>query len=204
MGPSASELAANAFDVLKSSSTENVSYSETAPREDFRQENIPPSRNLLTRNINNNNNPSRCHRVCAPHKFKVTSFLKPKVCPVCSEKFGFQKKVLKCTLCDFSCHRQCEPQAPPTCGPFSSLSLNPMKIFGVSLEEVIRIDQKEYKNTEIVTLPNIPMILSSCIGNIEARGLHMPGIYRISGQTTAVEMLKTYFTYGLPQINDFE
>eukprot|EP01135_Chromosphaera_perkinsii_P006420 Nk52_evm22s490 gene=Nk52_evmTU22s490 len=141
---------------------------------------------------------------CISHQFKEVKFFKPRACSVCKEKIGFQKKGSKCTSCEIICHTQCSPIAPPFCGLGNNYNTSRMEVFGVPLSELLVTERQEYNDTDVKLMPNVPLVVHSCISQIEARGLCTQGIYRVAGPSVLVDALRNHFLYGLPDFQKFD
>lgn len=112
-----------------------------------------------------------------PHKFKSYNFKGLNWCELCANfLWGFTAQGVKCENCGFQAHHKCSQSVPASCVP----DLKKIRgIFGADL-------------TTMVTLHNdgIPFVVRKCVKEIEGRGLHQEGIYRVSGFADEIETLK--------------
>uniref|UniRef100_A0A0A9XGK7 Beta-chimaerin n=1 Tax=Lygus hesperus TaxID=30085 RepID=A0A0A9XGK7_LYGHE len=112
-----------------------------------------------------------------PHKFKVHNFKGLNWCEFCSNfLWGFTAQGVKCEDCSFSAHVKCSEKLPPDCCP----ELKSVRsVFGVDLTAFVR----SRRTTR-------PFLVDKCVQEIEARGLHVEGIYRISGFADEMDSLR--------------
>lgn len=111
------------------------------------------------------------------HVFKVHNFLGLPFCDFCGNfMWGIMGQGVRCEDCGFSAHKKCSEKIPPDCCPDLS---HIRRIFGVDL-------------TTLVKACNTirPFVLDACVKEIEHRGLHVEGLYRVSGFADDVEYLK--------------
>ncbi|BES95760.1 RhoGAP [Nesidiocoris tenuis] len=112
-----------------------------------------------------------------PHKFRVHNFKGLNWCEFCSNfMWGFTAQGVKCEDCGFSAHVKCSEKLPPDCCP----ELKSVRsVFGVDLTAFVR----SRRTTR-------PFVVDKCVQEIEARGLHVEGIYRISGFADEMDSLR--------------
>ncbi|TSS48077.1 Rac GTPase-activating protein 1 [Bagarius yarrelli] len=96
-------------------------------------------------------------------------------------KFG--KISLKCRDCRVVSHPECRERCPLPCIP--NLSGTPIKIGEGTLADYVSD-----------TSPMIPPLVVHCVNEIEQRGLHETGLYRLSGADRVVKELKEKFLRG--------
>lgn len=83
---------------------------------------------------------------------------------------------MKCEDCNFIAHKKCSEKVPNDCCP------NPQsirRVFGIDLTTFV----KAYQTIR-------PFIVEMCIKEIENRGLHTEGLYRVSGFADDINHLK--------------
>uniref|UniRef100_A0A8C9X7H8 Rac GTPase-activating protein 1 n=1 Tax=Sander lucioperca TaxID=283035 RepID=A0A8C9X7H8_SANLU len=124
------------------------------------------------------------------HQFVPKTVIKSEFCVPCGRRTKFGKMYLRCQDCKIVTHPECRDCCPLPCNPTA---------VGTPI-----------KNTEItladfapVTSPKIPALVIYCIREIEQRGLHEVGLYRVSGQERMVKELKEKLIRGktLPPLN---
>ncbi|XP_014287393.1 beta-chimaerin isoform X2 [Halyomorpha halys] len=112
-----------------------------------------------------------------PHNFKTHNFKGLNWCEFCSNfLWGFSAQGVKCEDCGFSAHFKCSEKLPPDCCPELKSSRS---VFGVDLTTLVRA-KKTVR----------PFVVDKCIQEIEARGLNVEGIYRISGFADEMDTLR--------------
>ncbi|KAI1305328.1 N-chimaerin [Halotydeus destructor] len=112
------------------------------------------------------------------HTFKVHNFMGLPWCEFCGNfMWGILGQGVKCEDCGFSAHRKCSEKVPADCCPDLR---HIRRVFGVDL-------------TTLVKACNTirPFVVDLCVKEIENRGLHVEGLYRVSGFADDVEALKT-------------
>ncbi|XP_074600817.1 rho GTPase activating protein at 5A [Brevipalpus obovatus] len=111
------------------------------------------------------------------HVFKSHNFIfGAPFCDYCGNfMWGLLAQGMKCEDCGFNAHRKCSIKVPNDCCP----DLKNNRIFGIDLTTIV-------KACNTVR----PFILDICIAELEERGLHFEGIYRVSGLSDDVEALK--------------
>uniref|UniRef100_A0A7N6BM86 Rac GTPase-activating protein 1 n=1 Tax=Anabas testudineus TaxID=64144 RepID=A0A7N6BM86_ANATE len=106
--------------------------------------------------------------------------IKPESCVPCGKRIKFGKISLKCRDCRVVSHPECRERCPLPCIP--NLGGTPVKIGeGVLADYVPEMS------------PMIPPLVVHCISEIEQRGLHEAGLYRLSGADRTVKELKEKF-----------
>uniref|UniRef100_A0A8C9X9P0 Rac GTPase-activating protein 1 n=1 Tax=Sander lucioperca TaxID=283035 RepID=A0A8C9X9P0_SANLU len=132
----------------------------------------------------------RTNRGEKKHQFVPKTVIKSEFCVPCGRRTKFGKMYLRCQDCKIVTHPECRDCCPLPCNPTA---------VGTPI-----------KNTEItladfapVTSPKIPALVIYCIREIEQRGLHEVGLYRVSGQERMVKELKEKLIRGktLPPLN---
>ncbi|XP_032370410.1 rac GTPase-activating protein 1 isoform X1 [Etheostoma spectabile] len=132
----------------------------------------------------------RANRGEKKHQFVPKTVIKSEFCIPCGRRTKFGKMYLRCQDCRIVTHPECRDCCPLPCNPTA---------VGTPI-----------KNTEITladfapaTSPKIPALVIYCIREIEQRGLHEVGLYRVSGQERMVKELKEKLIRGktLPPLN---
>nr|XP_020473425.1 rac GTPase-activating protein 1 [Monopterus albus]XP_020473426.1 rac GTPase-activating protein 1 [Monopterus albus] len=114
------------------------------------------------------------------HEFVSKTVIKPESCVPCGKRIKFGKISLKCRDCRVVSHPECRERCPLPCIP--NLGGTPVKIGeGVLADYVPSMS------------PMIPSLVVHCISEIEQRGLHEAGLYRLSGVDRTVKELKEKF-----------
>uniref|UniRef100_A0A8C3ADM9 Rac GTPase-activating protein 1 n=1 Tax=Cyclopterus lumpus TaxID=8103 RepID=A0A8C3ADM9_CYCLU len=106
--------------------------------------------------------------------------IKPESCVPCGKRIKFGKISLKCRDCRVVSHPECRERCPLPCIP--NLGATPIKIGEGVLADYV-------SNTS----PMIPLLVVHCVSEIEQRGLHEAGLYRLSGADRTVKDLKEKF-----------
>uniref|UniRef100_A0A673I0U4 Rac GTPase-activating protein 1 n=1 Tax=Sinocyclocheilus rhinocerous TaxID=307959 RepID=A0A673I0U4_9TELE len=109
--------------------------------------------------------------------------IKPESCVPCGKRIKFGKISLKCRDCRVVAHPECRERCPLPCIP--TMTGTPVKF-----EEGILAN---YVST---SSPMIPSLVVHCVNEIEQRGLHETGLYRVSGSDRVVKDLKEKFLRG--------
>ncbi|XP_060793312.1 rac GTPase-activating protein 1 [Neoarius graeffei] len=117
------------------------------------------------------------------HEFVSKTVIKPESCVPCGKRIKFGKVSLKCRDCRVVTHPECRERCPLPCVP--NVSGTPVKIGEGTLADYVSI-----------TSPMIPPLVVHCVNEIEQRGLHETGLYRLSGSDRMVKELKEKFLRG--------
>ncbi|KAL8163684.1 UNVERIFIED_CONTAM: Rac GTPase-activating protein 1 [Gekko kuhli] len=117
------------------------------------------------------------------HEFVSKTVIKPESCVPCGKRIKFGKLSLKCRDCRVVTHPECRDRCPLPCIP--TLAGTPVRIGEGTLADFVSL-----------TPPMIPSIVVHCVNEIEQRGLHETGLYRISGCDRTVKELKEKFLRG--------
>ncbi|XP_068589095.1 rac GTPase-activating protein 1 [Cebidichthys violaceus] len=114
------------------------------------------------------------------HEFVSKTVIKPESCVPCGKRIKFGKIALKCRDCRVVSHPECRERCPLPCIP--NMGATPVKIGEGVLADYVSD-----------TSPMIPPLVVHCISEIEQRGLHEAGLYRLSGADRTVKDLKEKF-----------
>lgn len=114
------------------------------------------------------------------HDFVSKTVIKPESCVPCGKRIKFGKISLKCRDCRVASHPECRERCPLPCIP--NLGGTPVRIGEGVLTDYVPD-----------TAPMIPPLLVHCVSEIEQRGLHEAGLYRLSGADRTVKDLKEKF-----------
>ncbi|KAL2090992.1 hypothetical protein ACEWY4_013255 [Coilia grayii] len=118
------------------------------------------------------------------HSFASKTVIKPETCMPCGKRIKFGKLSLKCQSCRVVAHVECRDRCPLPCQPSSSAT--PTKT----------TEQGSLSDYVSSPGPMIPLLVIQCVNEIEQRGLHETGLYRISGSERVVRDLKERFVRG--------
>uniref|UniRef100_A0A4W5LVC7 Rac GTPase-activating protein 1 n=1 Tax=Hucho hucho TaxID=62062 RepID=A0A4W5LVC7_9TELE len=118
------------------------------------------------------------------HEFVSKTVIKPESCVPCGKRIKFGKISLKCRDCRVVTHPECRERCPLPCIPI--LGGTPVKIGEGTLADYVSHVQS----------PMIPSLVVHCVNEIEQRGLHETGLYRLSGSDRTVKELKDKFLRG--------
>ncbi|XP_029006586.1 rac GTPase-activating protein 1-like isoform X2 [Betta splendens] len=127
------------------------------------------------------------------HRFVSKTVIKSEFCLPCGRRTKFGKLYLRCQDCRVVAHPECRERCPLPCSP--TVLSTPMKNTEATLADFAP-----------ATSPKIPALVIYCIKEIEQRGLHEVGLYRVSGQERMVKELKEKLVRGktLPPLNKVE
>lgn len=114
------------------------------------------------------------------HEFVSKTVIKPESCVPCGKRIKFGKISLKCRDCRVVSHPECKERCPLPCIP--NLGGTPVRIGEGVLADYVPD-----------TSPMIPSLVVHCVSEIEQRGLHEAGLYRLSGADRTVKELKEKF-----------
>ncbi|XP_027762926.1 rac GTPase-activating protein 1 isoform X2 [Empidonax traillii] len=114
------------------------------------------------------------------HDFVSKTVIKPESCVPCGKRVKFGKISLKCRDCRVVAHPECRDRCPLPCIP--TLAGTPVRIGEGTLMDFVPSSP-----------PMIPSIIVHCVNEIEQRGLHETGLYRVSGCDKTVRELKEKF-----------
>ncbi|NWU94754.1 RGAP1 protein, partial [Upupa epops] len=114
------------------------------------------------------------------HDFVSKTVIKPESCVPCGKRVKFGKISLKCRDCRVVAHPECRDRCPLPCIP--TLTGTPVRIGEGTLMDFVPSAP-----------PMIPSIVVHCVNEIEQRGLHETGLYRVSGCDKTVRELKEKF-----------
>ncbi|XP_067935314.1 N-chimaerin-like isoform X2 [Watersipora subatra] len=117
-----------------------------------------------------------------PHNFKVTTFksIANCWCEFCYHfMWGLIQQGVECQDCGFKAHKKCSEKLPNDCLP----TMKKLKrMFGLDLTTLLRATNK-----------SIPFLVEKCVEEIESRGIHHEGIYRIAGFHDDIEGIRKAF-----------
>ncbi|XP_072259331.1 rac GTPase-activating protein 1 isoform X2 [Pyxicephalus adspersus] len=123
------------------------------------------------------------HQGMRLHEFVSKTVIKPESCVPCGKRIKFGKLSLKCRDCRVVAHPECRERCPLPCIPASG-------------NTPVRIGEGTLADFAPPTSPMIPPLVVHCVSEIEQRGLHETGLYRISGCDRTVKDLKEKFLRG--------
>uniref|UniRef100_A0A914Z8N6 Uncharacterized protein n=1 Tax=Panagrolaimus superbus TaxID=310955 RepID=A0A914Z8N6_9BILA len=117
------------------------------------------------------------------HNFVDGIFKIPKKCPFCRQYIWIVHERSKCADCGLPCHRRCQHQFQHDCLP------SPKYVKGIFGIDLIRLCMAH--------AVHIPLVVEKCINEIEARGLEVEGIYRLSCSKSELDELMNKFDAGM-------
>ncbi|XP_066564345.1 rac GTPase-activating protein 1 [Amia ocellicauda] len=117
------------------------------------------------------------------HEFVSKTVIKPESCVPCGKRIKFGKISLKCRDCRVVAHPECRERCPLPCIP--NMGSTPVRIGEGTLADYVSSSS-----------PMIPSLVVHCVNEIEQRGLHETGLYRLSGAERTVKELKEKFLRG--------
>uniref|UniRef100_A0A672YC70 Rac GTPase-activating protein 1 n=1 Tax=Sphaeramia orbicularis TaxID=375764 RepID=A0A672YC70_9TELE len=117
------------------------------------------------------------------HHFIPKTVIKSEFCTPCGRRTKFGKMYLRCQDCRMVTHPDCRERCPLPCNP-------------AAFSTPIRNTEATLADFAPVTSPMIPALVIYCIKEIEHRGLHEVGLYRVSGSERLVKELKEKLIRG--------
>uniref|UniRef100_A0A8C9VQ15 Rac GTPase-activating protein 1 n=1 Tax=Scleropages formosus TaxID=113540 RepID=A0A8C9VQ15_SCLFO len=117
------------------------------------------------------------------HEFISKTVIKPETCVPCGKRIKFGKLSFKCRDCRVVTHPECRERCPLPCIP--TMVGTPVKMGEGTLADYVP-----------AVSPMIPSLVVHCVNEIEQRGLHETGLYRVSGVDRTVKELKEKFLRG--------
>ncbi|KAM8866979.1 rac GTPase-activating protein 1-like isoform 1-T1 [Synchiropus picturatus] len=117
------------------------------------------------------------------HQFIPKTVIRSEVCVPCGRRTKFGKLYLRCQDCRVISHPECRDRCPLPCNP-------------VAVSTPIRNTENTLADFTPFTAPKIPALVIFCIREIERRGLHEVGLYRVSGSERQVKELKEKLIRG--------
>ncbi|TFK02907.1 Rac GTPase-activating protein 1 [Platysternon megacephalum] len=156
---------------------------KTASLQPWNSDSSLGSRQLESRSETDGSNTPQSNGGMRLHEFVSKTVIKPESCVPCGKRIKFGKLSLKCRDCRVVTHPECRDRCPLPCIP--TLTGTPVRIGEGTLVDFVPM-----------TPPMIPSIVVHCVNEIEQRGLHETGLYRISGCDRTVKELKEKFLRG--------
>ncbi|CAG0924452.1 unnamed protein product [Notodromas monacha] len=117
------------------------------------------------------------------HTFQTQTFRRFHWCDLCGNfLWGVVAQGVKCGDCDFVAHERCSKRVPATCSP----EMKHLRgVYGADLTGVCKAMNR---------CP--PFVVDLCIEEIEARGLHIEGLYRVSPSSDELDTLRFTLDQG--------
>ncbi|XP_042367445.1 rac GTPase-activating protein 1-like [Plectropomus leopardus] len=125
----------------------------------------------------------RANRGGKKHQFIPKTVIKSEFCVPCGRRTKFGKLYLRCQDCRVVTHPECRDSCPLPCNP-------------TAVSTPIKNTETTLADFAPATSPMIPALVIYCIKEIEHRGLHEVGLYRVSGQERMVKELKEKLIRG--------
>lgn len=120
------------------------------------------------------------------HHFKSHTYTSRKWCDVCTRfLWGLIKQGMKCKACGMNVHRMCMAEGIVSCDFYrkKKQKIGPeMPTFGLELSSQFNLQRQA-----------APTVVLKCIEAVEARGIHLQGIYRVSSSKSSIHSLKDAF-----------
>lgn len=131
--------------------------------------------------------------VARAHSFIQHTFKMPHYCDFCRNfMWGLVQQGVRCTDCGFAAHKRCSERTLQDCRPEAKYV---KRQFGVDLTTLC-----------LAHGARLPPVLEACILEVEARGLSVEGIYRVSGSHDHIEKLRQQYDQSqnvdLTQVED--
>ncbi|XP_043957486.1 rac GTPase-activating protein 1 isoform X1 [Gambusia affinis] len=121
------------------------------------------------------------------HEFLSKTVIRPETCTPCGKRIRFGKMAVKCRNCRLVAHPECKQNFPNSCSSSSAVTGGgPHKD---SLEAFAPL-----------THPRVPQVIVDCVAEIERRGLHERGLYRVPGGERPVRNLRDRILQGKPSL----
>ncbi|XP_023197386.1 rac GTPase-activating protein 1-like isoform X2 [Xiphophorus maculatus] len=121
------------------------------------------------------------------HEFLSKTVIRPETCTPCGKRIRFGKVAVKCRNCRLVAHPECKQNFPNSCTSSSGVTGGgPLKN---SLEAFAPL-----------THPRVPQVILDCVAEIERRGLHERGLYRVPGGERPVRNLRDRILQGKPSL----
>uniref|UniRef100_A0A8D0HLZ0 Rac GTPase-activating protein 1 n=1 Tax=Sphenodon punctatus TaxID=8508 RepID=A0A8D0HLZ0_SPHPU len=156
---------------------------KTAALQPWNSDSSLGSRQLETKSETDGSSTPQSNGGMRLHDFVSKTVIKPESCVPCGKRIKFGKLSLKCRDCRVVTHPECRDRCPLPCIP--TLAGTPVRIGEGALVDFVPR-----------TAPMIPSIIVHCVNEIEQRGLHETGLYRISGCDRTIKELKEKFLRG--------
>uniref|UniRef100_A0A1E1XNS8 Putative gtpase-activating protein n=1 Tax=Amblyomma sculptum TaxID=1581419 RepID=A0A1E1XNS8_AMBSC len=147
----------------------------TTPVSQRREQTITPKRSLSAGRL-----------MSREHIFCPKTVIKSETCGPCGKRIKFYKTAYKCNRCRSVCHQECKDKVPLPCFP-----TNRTPTQGGSAGRHRSLSDYVPSNP-----PMVPALVIHCIQEVEKRGLHEVGLYRIPGSEREVRELREQFERG--------
>ncbi|XP_051153061.1 rac GTPase-activating protein 1-like [Leptopilina boulardi] len=122
-------------------------------------------------------------RIARGHNFNVKTVIKPEICTHCGKRIRFGKVALKCKDCRATTHVECKEFVPLPCVPAGNTP-------------TLRGASGTIADYTPMVSPMVPSLVIHCINEVELRGMSDQGLYRVSGGSSEVKLLKERFLKG--------
>jgi hypothetical protein len=121
------------------------------------------------------------------HSFLSTEFDMARTCDACSGALWMLEVGYTCRICSYTCHKHCYNDATPCreAGDSKVPSMGVEGVFGMALQFSTKHEQRD-----------VPILVETCIGVIEQKGLSSLDLYRHSAPAQAVNKLKSRLAAG--------
>lgn len=114
------------------------------------------------------------------HNFVPATFRIPHYCDYCRNfMWGLVQQGVKCEDCGFCAHKKCSERTLHDCRPEAKYV---KRMFAVDISTLC-----------MAHAVFVPPVVTSCIAEVEKRGLNVEGVYRVSGSHEQMERLRRQF-----------
>ncbi|XP_024858810.1 rac GTPase-activating protein 1 [Kryptolebias marmoratus] len=120
------------------------------------------------------------------HIFLSKTVIRPETCTPCGKRIRFGKMVVKCRNCRVVAHPECKQKLSDGCSSSSTAT-------GSHTQDLLEAFAP-------LTHPRVPQLVVDCVAEIERRGLHEKGLYRVPGGERAVKELRDRVLQGKPAL----
>ncbi|XP_037533602.1 rac GTPase-activating protein 1 [Nematolebias whitei] len=110
------------------------------------------------------------------HMFLSKTVIRPETCTLCGKRIRFGKVVVKCRNCRVVAHLECKQKLSDFCSSSSAATRS-------QTQDLLEAFAPS-------THPRVPQLVVDCVAEIERRGLHEKGLYRIPGGERTVKELR--------------
>ncbi|CAB3402233.1 unnamed protein product [Caenorhabditis bovis] len=118
--------------------------------------------------------------VTRAHNFVPYTFKAPHYCDYCRNfLWGLVHQGQRCEDCGFAAHKKCSEKTLHDCRPEAKYV---KRMFSVDITTLC-----------LAHGTDIPPVVTQCIAEVERRGLHVEGIYRVSGSYEHIEKLRLQY-----------
>ncbi|XP_072229814.1 rac GTPase-activating protein 1 [Leuresthes tenuis] len=121
------------------------------------------------------------------HVFLSKTVIRPETCTPCGKRIRFGKMAVKCKNCRVAAHPECKQKFTNGCSASNSRT-------GITAQS------DSLESFAPLTHPRVPQLIVDCAAEIERRGLHERGLYRVPGGERPVKELRDRLLQGKPAL----